>query len=486
MTIDPLFGNIQYSVVSGDTGTYIVDIAATNSQATTHKIWTLHVNLNQAPIISDFWPSDLDTAGYHEEIDFGIFAFDPDDHTITYSWTHNGQPVGLNSPEVSIISETFGNNEVRVTASDGVNQTENIWNFFIRGTAVNGSVSGNWIMNNSPYVVFSDVTIDTQDSLIIDPGVHVNFAGNYRLVVNGYIEVNGNYSNMVIFNSNFLDPLPDDWLGVSIEAMSNDNSRISYCDIRHAHTALKINYANPTINNCVFAYNGHYGVKLDHSASEIYNVTSTRNQTGGILCQVSNAIINNCIIAFNQQYGVKSEDSNPVLSYNDVHSNSTNYHGCSMGWGSINANPMFAALDDFHLTMSSPCINVGDPNRPNDPDNTRSDMGALYFSATAVGDQEEILIPEVYALRPAYPNPFNAVTEIEYWLPEHSVISLEIYSVLGRKVGEIASANQAPGIHRIKWDAGDFSSGIYFISLTANSLNGGARFNSVGKAILIK
>jgi len=52
------------------------------------------------------------------------------------------------------------------------------------------------------------------------------------------------------------------------------------------------------------------------------------------------------------------------------------------GEGNIDENPCFvdAGNGDHRLTEASPCIDAGDPNLPPDPDGTRADMGALYFS----------------------------------------------------------------------------------------------------------
>ncbi len=50
-------------------------------------------------------------------------------------------------------------------------------------------------------------------------------------------------------------------------------------------------------------------------------------------------------------------------------------------------NPEFLNVElfDFYYHSSSPCIDAGDPNE-NDPDETRSDIGAQYFSQYINGD----------------------------------------------------------------------------------------------------
>ena len=51
------------------------------------------------------------------------------------------------------------------------------------------------------------------------------------------------------------------------------------------------------------------------------------------------------------------------------------------GDGNINGDPQFVDEEnlDYHLTEDSPCIDVGDPDSPEDPDGTRADMGAFSF-----------------------------------------------------------------------------------------------------------
>ena len=48
-----------------------------------------------------------------------------------------------------------------------------------------GNVSGTWTLAGSPYQINGDITIPNSQSLIIEPGVLVEFKGYYKLDVQG-------------------------------------------------------------------------------------------------------------------------------------------------------------------------------------------------------------------------------------------------------------------------------------------------------------
>jgi hypothetical protein len=57
------------------------------------------------------------------------------------------------------------------------------------------------------------------------------------------------------------------------------------------------------------------------------------------------------------------------------------------GSGNIKNNPKFVAVynNNFNLRADSPCIDTGDPESPQDPDSTRTDIGAFYYNMSAHG-----------------------------------------------------------------------------------------------------
>ena len=72
--------------------------------------------------------------------------------------------------------------------------------------------------------------------------------------------------------------------------------------------------------------------------------------------------------------------------------------------------------------------------------------------------------PVKYSVSQNYPNPFNPTTTIEYTLHDKSEVRINIYNSIGQKITTLVSAVQNAGIHKVKWDGTNFSSGIYFYS----------------------
>ena len=79
-----------------------------------------------------------------------------------------------------------------------------------------------------------------------------------------------------------------------------------------------------------------------------------------------------------------------------------------------------------------------------------------------------------------FPNPFNPVTEISFFLPKESYISLKVFDMLGREVDEIAKGSFNTGEYKISFNAKNLPSGLYFYQLIAGN------FMESRKMILMK
>ena len=85
-----------------------------------------------------------------------------------------------------------------------------------------------------------------------------------------------------------------------------------------------------------------------------------------------------------------------------------------------------------------------------------------------------------------YPNPFNPATRIEYSLPVESNVKIVVYNLIGEVVKELINSNQLSGKHSVSFNGVDLSSGVYFYSISAVSLDGSKSFNNTAKMILLK
>lgn len=70
--------------------------------------------------------------------------------------------------------------------------------------------------------------------------------------------------------------------------------------------------------------------------------------------------------------------------------------------------------------------------------------------------------------------------QIKYTLPRDLHVSLEIYCILGRKVAVLVGGKHKPTCKTVRWEAGSFSSSIYFYRLQAGD------FVQTRKMVLLK
>ncbi|NOS85468.1 MAG: T9SS type A sorting domain-containing protein [Ignavibacteria bacterium] len=89
-------------------------------------------------------------------------------------------------------------------------------------------------------------------------------------------------------------------------------------------------------------------------------------------------------------------------------------------------------------------------------------------------------IPERFSLAQNYPNPFNPSTKINFNTAENTFVILAIYDAAGREVKKLVNQKLDAGIYSVEFNAGEFSSGIYFYSLITED------FVQTKKMVLLK
>jgi hypothetical protein len=73
-----------------------------------------------------------------------------------------------------------------------------------------------------------------------------------------------------------------------------------------------------------------------------------------------------------------------------------------------------------------------------------------------------------FTLLQNYPNPFTRLTEIKWRTSEYSQVELKVYDFTGRGIKTLVDEKEAPGEHRVTFDATGLTAGVYFYQLKAN------------------
>jgi hypothetical protein len=91
-------------------------------------------------------------------------------------------------------------------------------------------------------------------------------------------------------------------------------------------------------------------------------------------------------------------------------------------------------------------------------------------------------VPAAYNLMQNYPNPFNPSTTIKFEVPKENNVHIIIYDAAGREVQTLVNEHMNAGTYQINWNAGNYSSGIYFYTMTT----GDNSYRDTKKMVLVK
>lgn len=104
--------------------------------------------------------------------------------------------------------------------------------------------------------------------------------------------------------------------------------------------------------------------------------------------------------------------------------------------------------------------------------NTRG-IGVPSFHAFPITDtvtsvETDIRVPSDYRLYNPYPQPFNNQVTISFDIGTAGNVVVEVLDLLGCRVAALTDDHYSPGSYKLKWDAGEVSSGLYFLSFRYN------------------
>jgi hypothetical protein len=198
-----------------------------------------------------------------------------------------------------------------------------------KSAEVGGIINSNtiWTVEESPYIVISNILVAENASLTIQPGVVVKF-NDFYLYVDGLLYAVGLPENYIRFTSNQSIPQNGDWKEIKFRDSSQDatfdesNHYISgcimkYCIVEFASNAserraINIENSAPYLDNLIVQYNAYYGISWISGSPKITNCLIRNNSGGNGMgmagdpysnSTISNPIIENCIIE-NNNYGI--------------------------------------------------------------------------------------------------------------------------------------------------------------------------------------
>ncbi len=145
------------------------------------------------------------------------------------------------------------------------------------------------------------------------------------------------------------------------------------------------------INCLIFKNDFGFVTEADRRNAILTNCTITENNQSEMQVNISGSlgIWTNVTIENSILWGGAFEDGiviggSPVIEVS--YSNVSVFTGTWTGVGNINENPQFVdpISCNFNLMCTSPCIDIGNPVSPTDPDGSVADMGALWFDASTL------------------------------------------------------------------------------------------------------
>ncbi len=126
--------------------------------------------------------------------------------------------------------------------------------------------SAHWTLSGSPYKIMGHVIVANGDSLVIDPGVTVEFQGKYKLFCNGKIIAAGTAAQRILFTVPAANQSTG-WLGIRYDNTPTSNARsyFKFCTLEYGKADVTgdnrgggiyfNNFSNCEITGCTFRNN---------------------------------------------------------------------------------------------------------------------------------------------------------------------------------------------------------------------------------------
>ncbi|MDP8285363.1 MAG: carboxypeptidase regulatory-like domain-containing protein, partial [Candidatus Electryonea clarkiae] len=114
-------------------------------------------------------------------------------------------------------------------------------------------------------------------------------------------------------------------------------------------------------------------------------------------------------------------------------------------------------------------------------DSEHSNEAEVIWNNTSVIEGPWSGIPTEWALEAVYPNPFNPELTVIVALPQQSKLDVRIFNILGEQVALLVNDHSSSGYHKLTFNAGNLTSGIYIVHARVPE-----KMDEVRKVVLMK
>ena len=125
-----------------------------------------------------------------------------------------------------------------------------------------------------------------------------------------------------------------------------------------------------------------------------------------------------------------------------------------------------AFIADYKTTGNTTKVIVVGPETENLFSSTGDYTVVDVIAGTSGGaalNADVVIIPTVFGLNDAYPNPFNPTTSVELAMPQDGFVSVKVYNLMGQVVATLHEGNLTANSYSFTWDAADVASGMYLL-----------------------
>jgi len=171
----------------------------------------------------------------------------------------------------------------------------------VEATYVEGPITQDtiWTLVDSPFVVSKDITVYSNATLTIEPGVEVRFGGPFSLIVSGKLYANGT-EKTIKFTSNREQPAAGDW------------------------DAIKFNGIEKSVLIGCFVAQATNGILIENGDVEIENSNVTLCSQNGIATVNGKVTVQASTVSFCSQNGIDATNSELTVQDNMIMDNGGN------------------------------------------------------------------------------------------------------------------------------------------------------------------